>query len=217
MNLGDSRLERPIEQINRAGAEKLEPLPIISWHSAGGAAEGVLNKGHATIGRALRRDITDNEAGVGQSRRRIGILSSFAVEANRDIHVAATIAAYGTITWSRRSTRSSSEFVRLPAILRVTHEWIIVRVGTAVDRRPQIEVPEIGPARNPANSGDVAVAKLIATHARLDVLANIGRPRRIVRAKGHATLDICSSTGDGDRYRYASPTLSPDGVVPTAR
>src|ERR1700741_2221851 len=92
------------------------------------------------------------------------------IEANGDIDVAATIAANGAVAGHRRIASYSCDLVRLSAILRITHVRIVIGIRIAIHRRPEIEVPKIGPARNAADRSDVAVAKFVATDAWLDIL-----------------------------------------------
>src|SRR5207237_8188057 len=147
------------------------------------------------------------QAGVSQRRRRAWILSSFTIKPDRDIYVATAIAAHGSITGDWTGTRNGCDLVRLAAILRIAHKWIVVWIRCPIDGWSQIEIPEVGSARHTANSGYVAVTELVAANTRLNVLADVGCPRRVVRAEDHATVDICG------RYCYSSTVLAADDGV----
>ena len=217
LDLRDGRLECAIEQVDRARTEELKPLPVVPGHAAGSAAAGVRYKGSSAIGRALGRDVSYGQAGIGQRRRRTGILRSFTVETDRDIHVATTVPSHGPVTWDRISgARHWCDLVRLATILRIAHEWIVVRIGRSVYRRSEIKVPQVCAARHAANRRDVAVTELVAAHAGLDILADVRCPRGIVRAKGHATFDVGRRSGNGKRPRCTGRVLCPHRVGPTA-
>ena len=104
----------------------------------------------------------------------------------------------------------------MSAILRIAHVWIVVWIRRPANRRTKVEIPEVRATRHAANRRDVAVAKLVAAHARLDILADVWRPRRVVRAERHAAMDVSGIPGCWERYRYASPSLRSHRVRPIA-
>ncbi len=173
-----------IEQVDGVGSVKGEPLPVVDRHAAGDVPGRVLHESDAPIGRALSRDVGQDQAGRGEGGRVVVRAGDRIGQADRDVDVAAAIPAdCGGL--------AVGEGVRLPPIDRVAHVRIVGRA-----RRAQVEVPEVHARRHAADAGHVGIAGGVRPAARLAVAAGYRSLQAHARAEGEAALDVAGSARD---------------------